>query len=316
MRKRLLALSIVGIFLCTPVLAYADQYNVTATVPAPLPTTVPIVTGPTNTQQETNSVFISGSCEVIVPSLIVVLVRDAQTVGTGSCLPTGTFRILVGLVLGANTIYAKHVTITGDSSGFGDPITLVYAPKEDVRSTDQGSVVVPPADSTSPQPQAYDPLGLLFDYDIVTYDIDKPLTVSYSLSGGKAPYDVVISWGDNTQNNYSVSAPGKYDVTHQYKTILPPAQISVQVTDAEGKKMYQSRALVSYRRGIYVPPAQPEQVKNRDWFGAWLTAVGTMAGIAIFVRFGGVHLDAIGRSVQTSKRKKGYAKAKKYEKKK
>jgi hypothetical protein len=266
-----------------------------------------VVTGPTNTQQEASGVFVSGTCEVIVPSLIVVLIRDAQTIGSGSCLPSGTFRIFVGLVLGANIIYPRFMTITGDVSSFGDPITLFYDTKNSGGNIPEATSK---DDETTGSTTNESSLGILFDYDFVTYTDQQPLKVSYSVSGGKPPYDVVISWGDDSQKKYRVKAAGLYEITHTYKTILPPAQITIQVTDAQGRKAYQSRALVSFRQGVYTPPAQPSVVKQKDWFSTWLIAAVCTLGIILLVRSKHRHL-FIGAKKKTQSKK-----AKKNEKKK
>jgi hypothetical protein len=108
---------------------FAASYDVTAKVSAPMPTQLPVIASPnTNSEQQLPSVFVTGVCEVVVPQVVVLLVRGGETIGSGNCLPDGTFSILVGLVLGQNIIYPQYITITDDKSTLGAPIIVVYAP--------------------------------------------------------------------------------------------------------------------------------------------------------------------------------------------
>ena len=273
MVKRLGVIMVVLVLALLPVRAFADSYNVTAIVHAPLPADLPIVTGPINTNQENSGVYISGTCTVIVPTVIVVLVRDNQTIGSGSCSADGKFNIFVSLVLGTNTIYPKFLTVTGLSGGYGIPISISYKLKM-LPTKEQ------PKSSEAEAPNG-EALVVNFDYDFVSYDNLAPTKLKYTVKGGKAPYDVVISWGDNTQKKYKVNDSGEKYIEHKYKKILPPSQITVQVTDALGVKTIQSRALVSFRGGAYIPPAPPVQDAQRNWLPVWYIGVGSFSVILL-----------------------------------
>ncbi len=277
MRKQLLGIFISVLVMIAPVRAFADTYSVTAKVPAPLPPTFPIVVGPTVTEQLSSGVYITGTCAVIVPSLVVLLVRNAQTIGSGNCLPSGTFSIFVGLVLGTNTIYPQFLTITGEKSGFGDPITLEYkqAATEQVSTPQQQTPGITTSDGSSA-------LGLLFDYDIVTYNDLVTTDLEYSISGGLPPYTVTVSWGDEAQSVYRVPVAGRQSISHRYKKILPPSQITIKANDSLGGTVYQSRALVSFRQGVYVPPAQPESTEGKRSFSN-LAVVLLSIGAVVFL---------------------------------
>ena len=228
---------------------HAATYDVTAQVNAPMPPTVPVVVTPDdNSTQVVPNIFVTGQCTIVVPSLIVVLVRDNITIGSGPCLPNGTFSILVGLVLGTNVIYPKFVNITGQVSSFGAPLTLLYNPPQTTR---------PNNPNTTPTPQDAASLQVIFNYDFVTYDIDVPTQLQYSVAGGTKPYTVIINWADGTQITQKVTDSAPQTIKHQYRKILPPSSMTLSVLDSRGQKVVQSRALVSFRKGVYVPAASP-----------------------------------------------------------
>jgi len=261
MLKRLGFLIILVWVAIMPVAAFASNYDVTAVVHAPLPPDLPIVTGPKNTTLQNSGVFITGTCTVVVPTIVVILIRDNQTIGSANCRSDGTFSIFVGLVLGQNIIYPKFLTITGLYSGYGVPIYINYSPTN-------------PAATESP-------LKLGFDYDFVSYDDLKTTQLKYTISGGKAPYEVIINWGDNSQKKYQVKTSGEQSIEHKYKTILPATQISIQVVDAEGTKTIQSRSLISFRSGVYVPASAPVGESKKNWIQVWFVGVASFGAILL-----------------------------------
>lgn len=280
MRKSFVLIAVIICINCTGAIALAESYNVTATVPAPLPTTVPLVTGPTTTTQASSGVYVSGTCEILVPTLLVVLIRDTQTIGSGNCLPNGTFRIFVGLVLGVNTIYPKFLTITGDSSGFGAPITLVYQMNADDTGQSGDKTAISNAKDADEGLGAG--IDIILDYDFISYSDDKPLQIKYRIFGGKPPYTVTIAWGDSSQKKYTIASAGDQEVSHVYKNILPPSQLTIQATDSNGYKTYESRALVSFRKGVYIPPSQPEALEQKRDYST-LAAASLGVGAVVFL---------------------------------
>jgi hypothetical protein len=244
---------------------FAASYDVTAKVSAPMPTQLPVIASPnTNSEQQLPSVFVTGVCEVVIPQVVVLLVRGGETIGSGNCLPNGTFSILVGLVLGQNIIYPQYITITDDKSTLGAPIIVVYAP---------------PVQPTSPKtneeaPAQTEGLRLTFAYDFVTYSDLQKTKITYGIQGGTAPYEVVISWGDDTQTTRTITAAGEQVIEHAYKQLLPPeAKLTIRVTDAKQQSVVQTRALVSFRGGVYTPPAAPVLQEDKNWLLVWFVGV-------------------------------------------
>lgn len=275
MLKRYIGVLLALVVLAAPASVGATSYDVTASVMAPLPPTTPVVTSPGNySTQQNDSVYISGTCTIVVPNLIVVLERDGQTVGTGNCSAEGTFRILVGLVLGANVFYPKFVTITGQFSGYGAPVTLNYENASQHSNTDK---------TTDSEKNASEALRVTMPYDFITYNDTEVTSLIYTIFGGIAPYKVTISWGDDTQRVFSQSDSGENSVKHQYRSILPPSTVSIRVVDAKDNNAIVTRALVSFRQGTYIPPAQPLQNNTKQWFGVWLIGAGCISGVVLLM---------------------------------
>lgn len=266
MFKRVVCFVAVLLFVSPTVMA--ASYDVTAKVSAPMPTQLPVIASPnTNSVQQLPSVFVTGACEVIVPQVVVLLVRAGETIGSGNCLPDGTFSILVGLVLGQNIIYPQYITITEDKSTLGAPIVVEYAPP--VQPT-----VPKTNEEVAPLPVQTDGLRLTFNYDFVTYSDLQKTKVTYGIEGGVGPYEVVISWGDDTQTTRTIKAAGEQTVEHAYKQQLPPeAKLTIRVMDAKQQSVVQTRALVSFRGGVYTPPAAPVLQENKNWLLVWFVGV-------------------------------------------
>ncbi len=281
MLKRAVFLAL--LLMCISPRVFAASYDVTAKVPAPMPAALPVIASPeSNSVQQLPSMFVTGVCEVIVPQVVVLLVRAGETIGSGNCTPDGTFSILVGLVLGENIIYPQYVTITDDKSTLGAPISILYAPP--VQPVAQPASPATPAQENS---VATTGLKIVFDYDFVTYSDLTKTKISYRVDGGTPPYDVVISWGDDTQTKRTMKNAGEQIIEHAYKDILPSkAQVAISVTDAKGQRAVQTRALVSFRGSIYTPPAAPVLKEDKNWLLVWFVGAVCFGAILYLRHFG------------------------------
>jgi hypothetical protein len=255
-----------------PAAAFADSYDVTAEVMAPLPPEQPVMVTPgDNTTQTTSTVTITGTCPVVVPALIVVLLRDGVTIGSGSCDSLGIFRINVALVLGVNIIYAKFTTITGESGGVGYPITITYK-----------SPGITPVDGTPKNttvtakitPPSKDGLKLVFNYDTVVIKTKETTNLEFIIQSGIGPYKVVIDWGDGSSSVYTYDTAGSKALSHIYTKIQNrPMRIAIQVTDAAGVMTKQERALVSFERPTLNAPASLTNPANSAAVALWIILV-------------------------------------------
>ncbi len=252
---------------------WADSLDVSAQVEATLPNVVPDITTPgDNSVQVSDAVVISGTCPVVVPSLVVVLVRDNQTIGTGVCESTGTFRILVGLVLGENVIYPRFMTVTGQISGYGDPIHLTYRPKQ----------VLTPADTTSNATQvpgaSKNGLAIDFSYDFVQAISHTKTNLQVNIRGGKPPYRLIVQWGDGFTKEYTFNEPGLQTITHIYAALAEgQSKILLTLIDANGFSIKSERALLTSEK---LPPQQLTAESSGRWLSVIL-AVALGAGALV-----------------------------------
>ncbi len=274
------ALTLFALPLVTPRLAGADSYNVTAQVNAPLPPEVPVVTSPDNntiiTTQAADEAEIIGTCPVVVPSLIVVLIRAGETVGTGQCTQQGNFSIKVGLVLGQNIFLPKFVTVTGQSSGFGAPLTLTYSPVVITEpSQGSGSTTDSGTKPTTPNaPASGQGVKIVLPYDFVTYKTKKQLSLTFEIQGGTPPYTVIMQWGDGLTKQFSYSEAGTKTVTHIYSVLTDESKkIVALVRDKNGDTYRTERALITYEQaGFSDVASQPLATAQRNFYLIWGSA--------------------------------------------
>jgi len=314
MHKRVLACLIILTFLVIQAVpTLADSYEVTAKVPAPLPVDLPIVTTPgNNSEQQSQTVTIIGTCPVIVPALIVVLERNAQTIGSGSCASNGVFRIIVGLVLGVNVIYPKFMTITGESGGFGSALTMTYAQTETAQNTPT-QTAEPLLTARPANNQATGTLKLIFDYDFVTYNTIQKTNLTAGISGGKKPFVLTIEWGDGSSKKYNLNDDKVPELSHQYKSVsAEPMKLRITLTDADNNKVQTERALVSFEKPNQVAPAaaQPIKVGGISMTAAVVWIVATAGALILIVtQYSGVVAQFSHNSVKTGLKSKSISRA-------
>lgn len=274
--RRLLVALVAGLLLLLPAgSALADSYDVSAKVPAPLPADLPVITTPDNNSvQDKQQVPITGTCIIIDPQLIVVLERDGATIGSGVCRSDGTFSITIDLVLGRNIIRVKFMTITGESGGYGAPISLLYAPASVAVEKNQ-----PVAKNEIPAKSSLGPLVLTLDYDFVTYSTSQNTPIKITVSGGVPPYRIFIAWGDSSSTREDLSNPGSFIVNHLYRSVPDQAmKLLVKVQDTAGTITQGERALVSFEKLSGEPPSQPTTTRSdTKVLAIWFTSmVGVM----------------------------------------
>lgn len=297
MRRFLIVLA-TAVLLILPVgRALAETIDVSATVEAELPPDLPVITTPTNTTVDGPTVEITGTCIVIVPHLIVVLMREGQTIGSGFCSDQGTFQITVPLVLGMNIIQVKFMTITGQSGGYGTPITVTYAPPPEAPITE--------TETEAPADESTGPLSIDFNYDFVTYTINEETSLQVRVSGGKPPYKVFIGWGDNSSTNLEVKDADTFIIRHLYRSInLDSKKVVIRVTDSAETVAEVERALVTFQKQTGDAATNTPQKKNNSAVktaGIWFTATaGTaLAATITYNTYFAAH--TVGNAVQKGK---------------
>ncbi len=287
--RRLCAALISFCILAAPMSAVAESFDVSAKVSAPLPPSgVPVITVPEATIVDEPTVEVTGTCYVIVPALLVILIRDNQTIGSGVCSPEGTFQITVPLVMGVNVINVKYMNITGDSGTWGAPLTLTYTPAVAPESDSPKPTSSGGGTGTTKQPEESHNTGkalyIGFDYDFVTYTTSSETALQVSIGGGTYPYKVFIGWGDGSSKSFTLDEPDTFLVKHRYqKGGQQWTQIVIRVVDAAGNETTAERALVTFEK---TAPSASQPVSTDgtplDLFQAWfLATVGAALIVAV-----------------------------------
>lgn len=319
--------------------ADSGSLTVSATVEAPAPSNPATITSPVDqTHFTATPVTVSGAC---ASNSYVELYRNGNFSGVANCgAGVTTYQISTDLSLGANDLYARIFSVTGNEGPQSAHITVFYdqpAPppvipspvpaalqitSQDGKTYHAGSVatvspyptitgVAPPnskvivtfnsnvltcityADANGfwscsldqPLPdglhtvsvRAITPSGQVLyfptyhirvssslkplhaiggssqpfliksDYKYKVYDYGQNTSLNLSLSGGKSPYAVTVSWGDGSQSTVLRKDQSTFDVNHVYKPLgrnLTNYAIKVQAVDDNGLKAFMQTAAV------------------------------------------------------------------------
>lgn len=267
--------------------ASALDYEVSVAVMATLPPGSPVIEtpDPETTFTDSDQVIVSGSCTVVIPALVVILLRDGEPIGSGVCQGDGTFHIPITMVLGENIINVMYKTITGEDGPPGTTMVLYYRPK-----------AVPGGGSTSTggsgggtpgQPTAdYEPLTIK-TVDFVPFALNEKLILSATVRGGKPPYTLKIDWGDGSVESFVVNAAGVQELSHSYKISKSTMAVVMEATDSAGNRTQIHLAAV-YKSGRQLVQA-PSTTQNKPsildhWMtiGLWLGYVGLTAVLGGF----------------------------------
>ncbi len=211
-------------------IAGANDYDVTATVPAPVPAEAPTITAPTNGSTVTASqITVSGTCPVVTPAVIIALYENAALIGSRVCRADGTFAIPISATLGSHSVIATVTTITNGVGASSAPVTFTRiqstTPPGPIPSV--GNVTGSPA---SPTP----PVKIVSNNIFITISPDGDPVWHGSFSGGTPPYSVIINWGDGKQDRRVFTDQSEQSITHHYDVPNTYA-IEIKVIDAAGQ---------------------------------------------------------------------------------
>ncbi len=215
-----------GLIFMTDRVATADDLQVTATVPAPIPVGAPVFTTPEEGAVfHTPSVDFHGTCPVATPAVIISLYESSSLLGSGICQSDGTFVITASLTSGAHTIIASVSTVTGDNGDTSAPLHITYVPS--APPANSGSA--PNPEVTVPRDDTITPLDIISEKPYVAFKNDLNAEWRGRFIGGVSPYTLTIMWGDGTSDTYNVSSDDLQIFRHQYShNQLYPLRVTVR----------------------------------------------------------------------------------------
>lgn len=197
-------------------LVLASDYEVTATVPAPMPTGAPEITSPTDgSVVYASTITVSGTCPVITPAVIIAIYDGSSFVGSTICSAAGNFSVPVSVSFGEHLLVARVVTITGE----------VGQSSSSVKVTRASSTPVPDAGtSQSVGGSAIDgtggslltPLYIAPNKPLLTLNANRHVVWEGTITGGQLPYNIMVDWGDGTSDTYEVKNHDTQAFAHDY----------------------------------------------------------------------------------------------------
>ena len=207
--------------------AAADTlFGVYATVQGPVPGTGAIITQPDAGSIASGDTLVAGSCPIISPQVTVVLLVDNTPAGSSMCDTANDFALPVNLTPGAHTLVAQSYTINLGQGPDSQPVNIT--------AQDTGAKPVQPNAPVLSPDMPFNVLGT-----------DRSAEWSGSITGGTAPYHVLIDWGDGTRNTYKLAAADSPHYTHHYIR-LASYNTRIAVQDATGSSVQQQFAAVAY----------------------------------------------------------------------
>ena len=214
-KKLLLHPATVFLLLCVGVLllgqsliAKADvsdsvSYSVHGRVPAaPLTEPAVIIHPKDGDQVEGSPITLSGSCPT---ESYIKLYRNDIFAGTTFCTNDGTFTLQAGLSEGNNKLQAHVFNITDDEGPLSPSINIVY------------KLPLPPTTTGLPAKPPPSPFLISSNYSFSGFRTGTDVSWKLSIISGTGPYALNLNWGDNSESNYVLKAPGDIVVDHSYK---------------------------------------------------------------------------------------------------
>jgi hypothetical protein len=219
----------------------ADSLYVYATVPAPIPTTAPVITSPQNGAVASVGLSVTGSCPITVPPVVIVIALDDVEVGSTPC-NAGGFTFPLVITPGGHSLQALAYTITGDRGPDSAKVYISYS-----ADANQAPGRINP--TTTDQS-----LGLQFHQTkpFVVFGPTKNAIWTGEITGGTLPYQVRIDWGDGATEDLVVKTSSTQAFSHHYHA-MKPYHLTITVTDKMGRSASAHYAAVTPYRS---PAAQ------------------------------------------------------------
>jgi hypothetical protein len=216
--------------------AYATDLTVSATVPAPIPLDPPTITTPQNgATVHSEDLVVAGTCPVIDPDVIITINDGSSVIGSVQCDDDGAYSVPVTLTAGQHTLIAKVVTITNGQGASSTPVTVTYIPPASPSpSITPDQTGIPSTTETIPESQVIHlPVQIVTKDWFVVIGSDGKVTWHGSFTGGTAPYNTEIDWGDGSVDKYVVNDQVEQAYSHTYQS-FHTYSIIITATDATG----------------------------------------------------------------------------------
>ncbi len=261
--------------------SWADTLDVSATVPAPIPS-IAAAFLPKFHQFHTaeSTVTLEGTCPVIMPAVIIALYSGPVLLGSGICQANGTFAISVALQLGTHTIVAQIVTVTGQTGPTSTPISVTYTPPSPAT----------PSPSTPTKAASYTPLdtnghmlasvlAITTTQSFMTYRPGVASSFEAHFDGGTLPYQVTITWGDGTSETFTITDHEVQAFRHTYHQAAT-SPLAITMTDAA------NRSLTRYYATVNVIPSATHFITTpADWIDQLSTNIFVMS-LSLYLALG------------------------------
>jgi hypothetical protein len=278
----------------------ALDFEISATVPAEIPSGSPTIDSPQQSASTTQSeIVVSGSCPVIDPAIIVAIYNNDVLAGSDQCSTNGTYTVTVPLVVGQNKLIATVVTFTG---GVGNSSAAVTITRTAPPSTPTGTVdteQTAPIEGFSP---IVPPLQIIAKDIYVLMSSNGNATWTGSFKGGTPPYEVEVDWGDGNSDHRTVSDDKEQTFSNVYKQ-LQTYKIIIKVTDADNTTAsLQSTAVTAANKQVAGveknPTAQVPPVIEFIQKNAAAVYVGSASALAfLWYLESGRHVLSIGKVI-------------------
>ena len=246
---------VLGVAACLSYLPQATKaadIQVTAKVPAPLPTGPAVITTPLDQSETSEAVVqVEGTCSP--NTAYVVIDRDSVMAGNAPCIG-GRFTLQVTLLPGKNTLVAHSFSSTDDEGPVSSPVTVFF-----IKTPSLPELLQPPLTERllpSPIPTSPNTTGEAFYMTLASRYVIRTVGDTWAwditVHGGTAPFVVTIEWGDGTTSTYKLGISNTLTITHSYHqegTYTPIAQ----ARDANKRTTNLQFFAIAAKRGETVP---------------------------------------------------------------
>jgi len=189
----------------------SGSIGLTATKPAPPPTTGATISVPSNGATITSSpIDVSGICP---NDLLVKLFKNNVFAGSAVC-SSGSFSIKTDLFSGANEFVARVYDALDQEGPVSNTVSVDFA-------------------NNTATPGVANRITLTSNYAKRGANPNETLIWPIIISGGTGPYAISVDWGDTKTSLYSTPTAGSFNIDHQY-TNSGIYKVIVTAVDADG----------------------------------------------------------------------------------